>query len=202
MIDLEKGSLDRRVLADPDIYQDELEKIFGRAWLMLAHESLIPNPNDFVLPPSLRGSPSGFAPATIDSTNFLKTKSLGVAPQNTDLTITYRAGGGYNTNIQVGELTTNGPNAPEALIVKLIKGTTFSPSLMNWELMMKNIYALGAYFYSDKVVTGFTTLTILISLFGGIQLFSLGIIGEYIGSIFDEVKGRPLYIIEEKINFE
>ena len=49
MIDLEKGSLDRRVLADPDIYQDELEKIFGRAWLMLAHESLIPNPNDFFL---------------------------------------------------------------------------------------------------------------------------------------------------------
>ena len=49
VIDLEKGRLDRRVLADESIYQEELEKIFGRAWLMLAHESLIPNPNDFFL---------------------------------------------------------------------------------------------------------------------------------------------------------
>ena len=45
-----------------------------------------------------------------------------------------------NQNFQVGELTSNGPNAPDALIVKLLKGTTFSPSLKNWELMMKNIY--------------------------------------------------------------
>ena len=50
-----------------------------------------------------------------------------------------------NETFQVGELTSNGPSAPDALIVKLLKGTTFSPSLMNWELMMKNIYALGAY---------------------------------------------------------
>ena len=51
------------------------------------------------------GSPSGFAPAAIDSTSFLKTKSLGVAPQNTDLTITYRAGGGVVTNVGANTLT-------------------------------------------------------------------------------------------------
>ena len=55
-----------------------------------------------------------------------------------------------NETYQVGELTTTGPNAPDALIVKLLKGTTFSPSLMNWELMMKNIYALGAYQMSSN----------------------------------------------------
>ena len=55
-----------------------------------------------------------------------------------------------NQNFQVGELTSNGPNAPDALIVKLLKGTTFSPSLKNWELMMKNIYALGAYQMSSN----------------------------------------------------
>ena len=55
-----------------------------------------------------------------------------------------------NETFQVGELTTNGPNAPDALIVKLLKGTTFSPSLINWELMMKNIYALGAYQMSNN----------------------------------------------------
>ncbi len=55
-----------------------------------------------------------------------------------------------NQVYQVGELTSTGPNAPDALIVKLLKGTTFSPSLMNWELMMKNIYALGAYQMSSN----------------------------------------------------
>ena len=49
VIDLEKGKLDRTVFGDEQTYQDELEKIFGRAWLMLAHESLLPNPNDFFL---------------------------------------------------------------------------------------------------------------------------------------------------------
>ena len=49
VIDLEKGKLDRRIFVDEQMYQDELEHIFGRAWLMISHESLVPNPNDFFL---------------------------------------------------------------------------------------------------------------------------------------------------------
>ena len=49
VIDLEKGTLDSRIFTDADIYQEELEKVFGLAWLMVSHESLIPNPNDFFL---------------------------------------------------------------------------------------------------------------------------------------------------------
>ena len=78
---------------------------FGPGVLMESDADVIPNPNDFVLPPTLRGSPSGFAPAAIDSTNFLKTKSLGVAPQNTDIVINYRAGGGVATNVGANTLT-------------------------------------------------------------------------------------------------
>ena len=78
---------------------------FGPGVLMEADSEIIPNPNDFVLPPTLRGSPSGFTAAPIDSTNFLKTKSLGVAPQNTNLSIQYRAGGGVNTNVGPKTLT-------------------------------------------------------------------------------------------------
>ena len=77
---------------------------FGSGVLTEADSEIIPNPNDFVLPPSLRGSPSGFTPAPIDSTNFLKTKTLGVAPQNTELSIQYRAGGGVNTNVGTNTL--------------------------------------------------------------------------------------------------
>jgi cell surface protein SprA len=42
-------------------------------------------------------------------------------------------------------LTSTGPTAPDALVLKLLKGTNFTPSLPNWDLMMKNIYAIGAY---------------------------------------------------------
>lgn len=46
---------------------------------------------------------------------------------------------------------------------------------------------------------GYATFTILLSIFGGLQLVFLGIIGEYIGAIFDEVKGRPQYVIDEVV---
>jgi len=82
-------------------------------------EDMIPNPEDFVLPPTLRGSPSGFTAVAIDSTNFLKTKTLGVAPSNTIITVDYRvAGGGVETNV--------GPNTLEVWADKRV---TFKTNL-------------------------------------------------------------------------
>jgi len=46
---------------------------------------------------------------------------------------------------QVGELATSSVGAPKTLIIKLLKGTQLSPKLPTWDLMMKNIYAIGAY---------------------------------------------------------
>ena len=77
---------------------------FGSGILTEEDSEIIPNPNDFVLPPTLRGSPSGFSAVAIDSTNFLKTKSLGVAPQNTTIVVTYRQGGGVAGNVGPGSL--------------------------------------------------------------------------------------------------
>lgn len=57
------------------------------------------------------------------------------------------------------------------------------------------------YFGGSYLPPGWATLIVLLSVFSGVQLICLGIIGEYIGAIFDEVKKRPHYIIEEKINF-
>jgi dolichol-phosphate mannosyltransferase len=51
-------------------------------------------------------------------------------------------------------------------------------------------------------VEGFATLAILITFLSGIQMLFLGIMGEYISRIYDEVKERPLYIIDKKINFK
>jgi len=49
ILDRETGRLDRRIFFDEAIYAEEMDKIFGRAWLMVAHESLIPRPEDFFL---------------------------------------------------------------------------------------------------------------------------------------------------------
>ena len=61
---------------------------------------------------------------------------------------------------KVGELSSDGIDAPNSLIVKLLKGTNLTPRLPTWELMMKNIYAIGAYqvnpsgFYLRGYVSG------------------------------------------------
>ncbi len=47
---------------------------------------------------------------------------------------------------------------------------------------------------------GFSTITIAVLLLGGIQLICIGIIGEYVGRIYDEVKGRPLYLVRARRN--
>lgn len=49
-------------------------------------------------------------------------------------------------------------------------------------------------------VPGVTTTIVLGLFFGGLQLLIIGILGEYIGRIYDEVKGRPLYLVRESIN--
>jgi len=49
---------------------------------------------------------------------------------------------------------------------------------------------------------GWATIVTAITFFGGLQLFALGVVGEYIGRVFDEVKHRPLYIIDEESSFD
>ena len=79
------------------------------------------------------------------------------------------------------------------------------------------ISLLGLVFFLIAMVLGFTylvlaivnvdvpwgnpTLVMLISLFSGVQLLSLGVMGEYVGRIYDEVKRRPMFIVESLEGF-
>ena len=63
------------------------------------------------------------------------------------------------------------------------------------------IYTFYKYF-KGGVIPGYTSLIAAISFFSGVILLSLGVIGEYLGRVFNEVKARPLYIIDEKINLD
>jgi glycosyltransferase involved in cell wall biosynthesis len=51
-------------------------------------------------------------------------------------------------------------------------------------------------------VSGYPSLIVSILLVGGIQMLFIGILGEYVGRIYDEVKSRPLYIIKSKVGFD
>jgi polyisoprenyl-phosphate glycosyltransferase len=54
--------------------------------------------------------------------------------------------------------------------------------------------------FADSYLPGFSTITIVILLLGGMNLIAVGIIGEYVGRIYDEVKRRPLYLVRERRN--
>jgi len=57
-------------------------------------------------------------------------------------------------------------------------------------------------FFNDPAVTGFTTLLTMMMFIGGVQLITIGILGEYVGRIYEEMKQRPLYVVAEKLGLE
>ncbi|MBN9414746.1 glycosyl transferase [bacterium SCN 62-11] len=66
-------------------------------------------------------------------------------------------------------------------------------------MYLANLTVLG---YNPHQATGWTSLIISILFLSGTQLFGLGVVGEYIGRIFDETKGRPMYLVGRQSGFE
>ena len=68
-------------------------------------------------------------------------------------------------------------------------------------------FLLGAAYVIQKLVginltPGLSTTVLVVSFFSGVQLLGLGLMGEYVGRIYDEVKRRPMFIVDRKVNFE
>lgn len=59
------------------------------------------------------------------------------------------------------------------------------------------VYALVSHFCFNNTITGWTSLILSVLFIGGVQLITIGIIGEYIARINNDVRNRPLYIVEE-----
>lgn len=68
-------------------------------------------------------------------------------------------------------------------------------------------FLLGGWYVFQRLVgmeltAGLPTIVLVVTFFAGVQLVAIGLMGEYVGRIYDEVKGRPLYIIDRKVNFD
>jgi hypothetical protein len=67
------------------------------------------------------------------------------------------------------------------------------------------LYLAGAGIYALKsgnyqhLPPGWATIAVSIIFFGGIQLLSMGLIGEYLGRVYDETKRRPIYVVREAV---
>ena len=89
--------------------------------------------------------------------------------------------------------------------------TSFSHAPLQWATLLGFACSLLAFLaipltvvarYSDVFVPGISSTIVVVLLLGGIQLITVGIIGEYVGRIYDEVKRRPLYVVRERLNAE
>lgn len=85
--------------------------------------------------------------------------------------------------------------------------TSFSARPMRWIFMtgmtllvialLVTVYVFISYFYSDHISAGWASIMLSIWILGSLILISIGIVGEYIGKIFNEVKNRPRYAIRD-----
>jgi dolichol-phosphate mannosyltransferase len=64
------------------------------------------------------------------------------------------------------------------------------------------VWNLLSFFIYADAPAGYMTLLVVISFFGSFTLLALGIIGKYLASIYTEVRNRPIFLTQEKINFD
>ena len=69
-----------------------------------------------------------------------------------------------------------------------------SPFLILYGLLIK-------FFFPQRAIPGWASVFVAAIFLGGVQLICLGILGEYLGRIYEEIKQRPLYIVQEELNF-
>jgi hypothetical protein len=71
--------------------------------------------------------------------------------------------------------------------------------LMAFAAIGYGLFLIVDHFVNGHAVSGWTTIVVGLMLLSGVQLISLGVVGEYVGRIFEEVKGRPLYIVKREL---
>jgi dolichol-phosphate mannosyltransferase len=85
---------------------------------------------------------------------------------------------------------------------KPLKVATYFGSLIIAMGILFLIFILYLRFFTQYYVSGITAVIALLIILSGVQIMIMGVMGEYIGRIFEESKHRPLYIVESVKNFD
>ena len=91
-------------------------------------------------------------------------------------------------------LATNGITGFSDWPLKMVTRIGFVVCIISFLLI---VYALSSYFFGSHYVPGWASLIVSITFLGGVQLLSIGIIGEYISRINNNVRDRPLYVVDQ-----
>jgi len=81
-----------------------------------------------------------------------------------------------------------------------LRFSTYLGMLISVLSVLVAIWAIAAHFFFDTTVPGWTATVVLVALLASVQLLMIGILGEYIGRIYEQVKGRPNYLIGDVVN--
>ncbi|CAN5467758.1 glycosyltransferase family 2 protein [soil metagenome] len=81
-----------------------------------------------------------------------------------------------------------------------LRFATYLGMLISALSVLYAIWAVVAHFVFDATLPGWTATVVLISLLSAVQLLMIGILGEYVGRIYEEVKRRPLYLVGDRVN--
>jgi hypothetical protein len=86
---------------------------------------------------------------------------------------------------------------------KPLRAATYSGFIVSAVAFVLAVYYFVTFFaFHKQAGSGFTTIILCVLFLGGVQLITIGILGEYIGRIYEEVKRRPLYVVRETVGFE
>src|SRR5690606_8363719 len=78
---------------------------------------------------------------------------------------------------------------------KPLRWVTYAGAMISGLTFLLAIYYFITFFiYQKQAGSGFTTIIMAVLFLGGVQMISIGILGEYVGRIYEEIKQRPLYV--------
>jgi glycosyltransferase involved in cell wall biosynthesis len=106
--------------------------------------------------------------------------------------------GNYNRYLGSLKIGLNGIIGFSAFPLQIMMWTGFVIALLSTVAILITI-GLRLYL-GDEYPMGIPTITVLVLFLGGVQLASVGLLGEYIGRVYDEVRRRPMYIVDRAIN--
>lgn len=141
---------------------------------------------------SVRNEKSLFFAGVVDS--------LGFESKCIEYHVAERAGG--RSNFSLVKLIVLAIKSIVSISVKPLRFASIIGLIMSLASLFFTIWIVGEKLVLGQEILGFTTLAGGVFMLGGLQLLFLGVIGEYLGQIYVEVKGRKQYIVQEEIRLE